>query len=78
MKTITQLEMTDKDINLAKRAAARLDYTQTAYTSSSSLIGLFCLADTQKQEKGCFVKTKEFGLIFVQDLNDLNLNDLAE
>lgn len=70
-KVITQLEMSEEDIALAKRAAARLGYSQTAYTSSSDLVGLFCLQDTASQRKGCFVKTKEFGIMFMQDLEDI-------
>lgn len=75
---ITQLEMTEQDIELAERAAKRIGYTQTAYTSTSGLWGLFCLPDRPRQRKGCFIKTQEFGLLFVSDLEDLQLHDLAE
>lgn len=82
MKTpkITQLEMTDADIELAERAAQSKGYTQTAYTSTSGLIGLYCLRDSASDRKpdGCFVKTQEFGLLFVSDLEDLQLHDLAD
>jgi hypothetical protein len=78
--SITQLEMSDTDLALAQEAATRLGYTQTAYTTSSELWGLFCLRDADKDRKpsGCFVKTKEFGLLFVHDLEDLQLHDLAD
>ena len=77
---ITQVEMTEADIELAEKAAARLGYTQTAYTSSSALWGLFCLRDSAKDRKPecCFIKTAEFGLLRVSDLGDLQLHDLAE
>lgn len=74
---ITQLEMSEQDIEFSERAAQRIGFTQTAYTSTSGLWGLFCLPDRAGQRKGCFIKTEEFGLLFVQDLEDLNLHDLA-
>ena len=70
--------MSEADIELAERAAKRLGYTQTAYTSTSGLWGLFCLPDRPTQRKGCFIKTAEFGLLFVADLEDLLLYKLAE
>lgn len=77
---ITQIEMTEADIELAERAASRLGYTRTAYTSTSALWGLFCLRDSAKDRKPacCFIKTAEFGLLRVSDLEDLQLHDLAE
>lgn len=75
-KTIIQLEMSEKDIELAERAAKKLGYTQTAYTSSSDLIGLFCFPHNEKQKSGCFVKTKQFGIMFMQSLEDLKMYDL--
>lgn len=75
---ITQIEMTEADIELCERAASRLGYTQTAYTSTSGLWGLFCLPDLARHKKGCFIKTKEFGILFVSDLEDLQLHDLAD
>lgn len=76
---ITQLEMTAKDRELATEAATAKGYTQIAYTSSSDLIGLFCLRDGNADRKpaGCFVKTQEFGLLFISDLEDLQLHELA-
>lgn len=72
-KPLTQLEFSDRDIKKAERIARRLGYTQTAYTSSSDLWGLFCLPDRSSQHGGCIIKTKEFGLMFVQSLDDLNI-----
>lgn len=75
---LTPIEMTETDIKLAERAAKRIGFTQTAYTSSSGLWGLFCLPDHAKHRHGCFIKTREFGILFVSDLEDLQLHDLAE
>jgi len=75
---ITQIEMTEADIALAEKAAKRLGYTQTAYTSSSELWGLYCLPDNARHRQGVFIKTRELGLLFVQDLEDLKLHDLAD
>ena len=63
---ITQIEMTDKDVEFAERIARRLGYVQTAYTSTSGLWGLFCLPD----------HAKEFRFLFVADPEDLQLHDL--
>lgn len=75
---IEQLEMTEQDIEFAERIAKRLGYTQTAYTSTSALWGLFCLPDHAKHRHGCIIKTKQFGFLFVADLEDLQLHDLHE
>lgn len=112
---ITPVEMSEQDIAFAERIAAKLGYSQTAYTSTSSLWGLFCLQDnpahtTQHvfessnesafdsncrkcggkcrdsvhnirlnyRAKGCLIKTVEFGFLFVADLEDLQLHDLAD
>lgn len=73
MKTITQLEFLGNDFALAEKMARKMGFTQTAYTSSSDLIGLFCLPDNARQISGCVIKTKEFGLMFVADREDLGL-----
>ena len=80
---INQVEMTDEDIARAEQVAARLGYKQTAYTSSSALWGLFCLPENPEHSTGpvcggCIVKTAQFGLLFVQDLEDLHLDDLDD
>ena len=79
--TIHQIEMDDKDTLRAQMLAERLGYIQTAYTSTSSLWGLFCIAENPEHangpiHKGCIIKTKEFGLMFVQDLEDLHALDI--
>ena len=74
---LTQLEFSEKDFDIAEDAAKRLGYTQTAYTSTSALWGLFCLPDRVGQREGCFIKTKELGLLFVSDLEDLKMDDLV-
>jgi hypothetical protein len=81
---IDQLEMTEKDIEIAQRIATRLGYQQTAYTSSSDLWGLFCLNENpetwrgkpQALMAGCIIKTKQFGFLFVMDLEDMQMHDL--
>lgn len=75
---ITQTEMSEEDIAFAERIDGKLGYSQTAYTSTSGLWGLFCLADHARHRKGCIIKTAEFGFLFVADLEDLQLHDLAD
>ena len=70
---LTQVEFTVNDFPIAERIAKKLGYTQYPYTSSSALIGLFCLRDRPTQKAGCIIKTKEFGFLFVQDMEDLNM-----
>lgn len=68
---LTQVEFEESDFPEAEKIARRLGYTQTAYTSSSALWGLFCLPDRPTQRKGCIIKTLELGMLFVQDSEDL-------
>ncbi len=81
---ITPLEFTDQDIDKAETLAKALGYEQTAYTSTSALWGLFCLPENPNRRTGhvpswimgtsrggCIIKTKEFGLMFVQDTEDI-------
>lgn len=77
---LKEVEMTQAEIELCERAAAKLGYTQTAYTSTSELWGLFCLRDSANDRKpaGCFIKTANLGILFVADLEDWQLHDLAE
>ena len=81
---ITPIEMTPKDIETAQEMAKRMGYGEdTAYTSSSALWGLFCMAQNPEHSTGpecpgCIIKTLEFGLMFVQDLEDLHMEDLGE
>lgn len=69
---ITQLEFDESDFPIAEKLAKKLGYTQTAYTSTSAMWGLFCLRDRATQRAGCIIKTKEFGFLFVSDMEDLN------
>lgn len=73
---INQIEMSEKDIETAEAIAKKLGYTQTAYTSTSAMWGLFCLSNNARQKSGCVIKTKEFGFLFIQDLEDLHIYDL--
>jgi hypothetical protein len=70
---ITQLEFDEEDCPKAEAIAKRLGYTQTAYTSTSALWGMFCLPDRSTQRSGCIIKTKQFGFLFVQDLEDMHI-----
>lgn len=81
---ISQIEMTEDDIEFAELIAKRLGYEQTAYTSTSGLWGLFCLKENpetwrgapQAKRGGCIIKTEQFGFLFVMDLEDMNMHDL--
>lgn len=85
---ITQMEFDEADHEKAERIARRLGYEQYAYTSTSALWGLFCLPENPAHWEagakhriktlppfvgGCIIKTREFGLLFVQDEEDLGL-----
>jgi hypothetical protein len=79
LEHITQLPMTQADIDKAQNVAARMGYKQTVYTSTSAIEGLYCLKENpaygargQITRGGVFFKTAEFGLVFLQDLEDLN------
>lgn len=74
---LTQLEFSDRDIAEARLMAEALGYDQTAYTTHSALWGLFCLPSRPGQRRGCVIKTAELGLLFVQDAEDLGLEDPA-
>lgn len=78
---IDQVEFTESDFSIAEEVAKRLGYKQTAYTSTSALWGLFCLPENPQYSNGphtggCIIKTKQFGLMFVADLEDLHMDDL--
>jgi len=80
MKTapsIQQIEMTESEIEFAEKIAAQLGFQQTAYTSTSGLWGLFCLPDHAHHRHGCIIKTREFGFLFVADLEDCQLHKLS-
>lgn len=76
-QTITQIEFSGSDFRKAEKLARKLGYEQTAYTSTSAMIGLFCLPENPEYAKGkptkggCIIKTEEFGFLFVQDVEDL-------
>jgi hypothetical protein len=64
----------------AEKLAKRLGYKQTAYTSTSGLWGLFCLKENPANggwptTSGCIISTTQFGLLFVQDEEDLNMGE---
>lgn len=72
-QTLTMVEFSEADHDAAERMAKRLGFTQTAYTTTSALWGLFCLPDRATQRRGCIVKTRELGMLYVQDAEDLLL-----
>ena len=76
--SITQIEFSEADFTKAEKMAQRLGYSQYAYTTTSGLWGYFCLGENPERAKrgeatrpGCIIKTKEFGLLFVQDSEDI-------
>jgi hypothetical protein len=72
-QTLTQVEFEGSDFDKAEAIAAALGYSQTAYTSTSALWGLFCLADNAEMHEGCVIKTRELGFLFVQNGEDLHM-----
>jgi hypothetical protein len=82
--TIDQVEFNESDFPIAEEIAKRLGYEQTAYTPTSALWGLFCLNENpatwrgnpQALKAGCIIKTKQFGFMFVQCLEDLHMEEL--
>ncbi len=76
--SIQQIEFEESDFAIAECIAKRLGYTQTAYTSTSGLWGLFCLPDNAHQKSGCVIKTEQFGFMFVQDCEDMHLSQTGE
>lgn len=82
---LTQLEFSERDFALAEDMAKRLGYEQTAYTSKSALIGLYCFPEKPAYAKrgqatrgGCIIRTQELGLLFVQNSEDLGVYDIFE
>lgn len=71
--------MSDVDLAFAEKIATRKGYTQTAYTSSSALIGLYCLRDSASDHKpnACVIKTQECGFLMVSGVEDMGLHDLC-
>jgi hypothetical protein len=72
-QALTQVEFDEYDFPKAEAIANALGFTQTAYTSTSALWGLFCLPDAPSYSGGCIIKTKELGFLFVQDGEDCHM-----
>ncbi len=76
---ITPLEFNERDHDNAQKLADALGYEQTAYTSTSAMWGLFCLPENPARPEnkgkpthgGCIIKTAQFGLMFVQTVEDI-------
>lgn len=72
---ITVEEFKPEDHAIAQDIAERLGFTQTAYTSSS-LPGLYCLPDHCDHRHGVIIKTREYGMMFCADVEDMLMYDL--
>lgn len=79
---LTQVEFSPEDFDAAERIARAMGYEQTAYTSTSALWGLFCLPENPATAKphepthgACIIKTRELGLLVVQNCEDIGLHD---
>lgn len=77
---LTQVYFEPADFPKANAIAERLGYKQYVYTSTSALWGVFCLPENpeyakrgERTEGGCIIKTLEFGLMFVQTMEDLHI-----
>lgn len=82
-KPLTQLEFRPQDFTIAQQLAERLGYKQYPYTSTSDLIGLYCLRENPErapagspQYNAVIIRTRELGIMVVQDLEDLRMDDL--
>lgn len=83
-QTLTQEEFAPADFDAANEIARRLGYEQTAYTTTSALWGLFLINENPERwrgkpralQGGCIIKTRELGLLVVQDLEALHMTDL--
>ena len=80
MKKLTMIEFTPEVMAQAEAMAEKLGYAGNyAYTSTSALIGLFCMAHNPARPEnrrkahrdGCIINTAELGLMFVQLAEDL-------
>ncbi len=78
-QNLTQEEFEPDDFAKAHKLAEALGYTQTAYTSTSALWGLFCMRDsaTDRKHDGCIIKTRQLGFMFVQTDEDIIGESLA-
>ena len=80
-KLLTQLEFKDSDFETSERIADYLGFKGNhAYASTSDLIGLFCMVDAEQYARGkrggCIIKTKEFGFMFVQIMEDIGFEEV--
>ena len=85
MKTLTMLEMNAADLGKANDIADRMGYAgNCAYTSTSDIIGLFCMGHNPEHnpskptQSGAVIKTAEFGFMWVQTDEDLDATDITQ
>jgi hypothetical protein len=60
---ITQIDMSNGDIEQAQKIAEGLGFTRADYTYNSQFWGVYCT--DEKQRSGFIIKTKEHGFLFV-------------
>lgn len=74
---LTMVEMSEAQLARAQEVAKRLGFSQTAYTSTSAVPGLFCLPDHSQHRHGVLVQTNELGLVWLADMEDPQFHDVA-
>ncbi len=77
MNTPLGLPFTDNDFETAEEIALQLGRRETAYSSTSDVIGLYCAKRFSADKQITIIKTAEIGWLAVSTLEDLNLFDLA-
>lgn len=72
-QALNQLPFEGSDMENAKKIARAMGYGQnTAYTSTSALVGLFFQGDRAGMREGCIIKTRELGFLVVSTLEDMH------
>lgn len=62
---------TDEDFATAERICRKLGYGDSwAYTTSSSVPGLYCLPTRPTQRQKIVVKTSELGFIVIEEIEE--------
>lgn len=72
MSTLTMLEFsTDEDFDKAKRICSAQGYRDSwAYTTSSDIPGMYCIPIRPNQPEKVVCKTKEFGFVVLQVIEE--------
>ena len=78
-ESLTLCEMDEEQQKFAKKIAKRYGYHgKGCYTSTSDMPGVHFEPTKTQQREATVIYTKEFGFMFVQDLEDLKLWDLKK